>query len=61
MEATSVAKTLNDVVEELIYLCEIRGELSPEANTRTELKITELNAEYLRLQAQEKTVDFLVH
>lgn len=46
-----MAKTLNDVVEELIYLSEIRGELDLEANARTEQQIRELNEEYLRLQA----------
>ena len=47
-------KTLNDVVEELIYLCEIRGELDLEANYRNEQRIAELNQEYLRLQALEQ-------
>ena len=47
-------KTLNDVVEELIYLCEVRGELEPEVNARNEQRIAELNREYLRLQAQEE-------
>jgi hypothetical protein len=46
-------KTMNEVIEELIYLSEIRGELDPEANARNERRIAELNAEYLRLQAQE--------
>jgi uncharacterized small protein (DUF1192 family) len=49
-----VAKTLNDVVEELIYLSEIRGELDLESNARNEKRIAELNQEYLRLQAQEE-------
>lgn len=52
-----MAKTLNDVVEELIYLCEVRGELDLEANTRNEQRIAELNQEYLRLQALEPRVD----
>ena len=50
-------KTMNEVIEELIYLSEIRGELDPEANYRTEQRIAELNAEYLRLQALEQPVD----
>ena len=50
-------KTLNDVIEELIYLSEIRGELDLEANARNEKRIAELNAEYLRLQALEQPVD----
>ena len=48
-------RTMNDVIEELIYLCEIRGELDLEANARNEQRIAELNREYLRLQAQEMT------
>ena len=48
-------KTMNDVIEELIYLSEIRGELDLEANARNEKRIAELNQEYLRLQALEIT------
>jgi hypothetical protein len=48
-------KNLNDVIEELIYLCEIRGELDLETNARNERRIAELNQEYLRLQAQEQS------
>jgi anti-sigma factor RsiW len=50
-------KTMNEVIEELIMLCEVRGELEPEANARNERRIAELNAEYLRLQALEPVVD----
>ena len=46
-------RTLNDVIEELIRLCEIRGELDLEANAKNEKRIAELNQEYLALQAQE--------
>ena len=46
-------RTLNDVIEELIYLCEVRGELDLETNAKNEKRIAELNKEYLRLQAQE--------
>ena len=45
---------MNEVIEELIYLSEIRGELDLEGNHRTEQRIAELNQEYLRLQAQEE-------
>ena len=47
-------KTMNDVIEELIHLCEIRGELDLEANARNERRIAGLNQEYLRLQALEQ-------
>jgi hypothetical protein len=46
-------KTMNDVIEELIHLCEIRGELDLEANAKNERRIAELNQEYLRLQVLE--------
>jgi hypothetical protein len=45
---------MNDVIEELIHLCEVRGELDLETNARNERRITELNQEYLRLQALEE-------
>jgi len=47
-------KTLNEVIEELIYLCEVRGELDLETNAKNERRIAELNQEYLRLQALEE-------
>ena len=47
-------KTLNEVIEELIHLCEIRGELDLETNAKNEKRIAELNQEYLRLQALEE-------
>ncbi len=47
-------RTMNDVIEELIHLCEIRGELDLESNARNEQRIAELNQEYLRLQALEQ-------
>jgi len=46
-------RTLNDVIEELIRLCEVRGELDLEANAKNEKRIAELNQEYLRLQTEE--------
>jgi uncharacterized small protein (DUF1192 family) len=47
-------KTMNEVIEELIYLSEIRGELDLVGNHRTEQRIAALNQEYLRLQTQEE-------
>ena len=48
-------RTLNEVIEELITLCEVRGELDLETNARNERRIAELNQEYLRLQSLEET------
>lgn len=50
-------KTMNDVIAELIHLCEVRGELDLEGNAKTEKRIAELNQEYLRLQALEEQHD----
>jgi len=47
-------RTLNEVIEELIMLCEVRGELDLETNAKNERRIAELNQEYLRLQALEE-------
>jgi hypothetical protein len=47
-------RTMNDVIEELIHLCEVRGELDLEANAKNERRIAELNQEYLQLQALEE-------
>jgi hypothetical protein len=47
-------RIMNDVIEELIHLCEVRGELDLESNARNERRIAELNQEYLRLQALEE-------
>lgn len=47
-------RTMNEVIEELIHLCEIRGELDLEANAKNEKRIAELNQEYLRLQTLEE-------
>ena len=47
-------RTMNDVIEELIHLCEIRGELDLGANARNERRIAELNQEYLLLQDLEE-------
>ena len=48
-------RTMNDVIEELILLSEVRGELDLETNAKNERRIVELNQEYLRLQEQEMT------
>ena len=48
-----MTRTLNDVIEELICLCEVRGELDLEADAKNDKRIAELNQEYLTLQAQE--------
>ena len=41
----SVSQEIDSVMENLIMLCEIRGQLSPEANLETETKIASLKEE----------------
>jgi hypothetical protein len=41
---------LNSVLEEMIYLSEVRGELSPEANALTERRLAQLTLRYAELQ-----------
>ena len=43
---------INDLYEKVIYLCEIRGELSPEANAITEEQIA--NIMKMIREAEEK-------
>ena len=37
---------LNDVVEKMIYLWEIRGELDEKSNAKTERRLAELQRQY---------------
>ena len=37
---------LNDVVEKMITLCEIRGELDEKSNAKTERRLAELQRQY---------------
>ena len=41
---------LNELYEELIYLCEVRGELDADSNAKTEARIQELNKEIKELE-----------
>ena len=42
---------LNELYEELIYLCEVRGELDPDTNVMTEARIAELNTEIKAIES----------
>jgi hypothetical protein len=42
MMIRALKETINDLNEEMISLCEIRGELSDEDNTRVENRINEI-------------------
>jgi hypothetical protein len=40
-----MADTLDALYEELVYLCEVRGELDDESNARTEARIAAIEKE----------------
>ena len=48
----SVVQELHKVMEDLIYLCEIRGELDKDSNDRIENKIRKLEQRYKELQKE---------
>ena len=43
--------TINNLYEEMIYLCEVRGELDPESNAKIEARIRAINAEIKELES----------
>ena len=42
--------TIDNLYEELVYLCEVRGELDPESNAKIEARIAAINAEIKELK-----------
>ena len=44
---------INNLYNDMIYLCEIRGELDPESNAKTEEKINQITAEIQVLQFEQ--------
>ena len=56
----TIQDQINDVYEQMIYLCEVRGELSPEDNARTEQKIRDLQDELqvLQYEQDQAVIDF---
>ena len=56
----TIQDQINDVYEQMIYLCEIRGELDPESNARTEQKIRDLQDELQVLEYErcQEVIDF---
>ena len=43
--------TIDNLYEELVYLCEVRGELDPDSNQKIEERITAINAEIRELKS----------
>lgn len=56
----TIQDQINNVYEQMIYLCEVRGELDPESNARNESKLRELQDELqvLRYEQDMAVIDF---
>ena len=55
-----IQNQIHNVYEQMIYLCEVRGELDPESNARTEQKIRDLQDELQVLEYErcQEVIDF---
>jgi len=51
---------INNLYNDLVYLCEIRGELDPESNAKTEEKINQIVAEIqvLEFEQDQAVIEF---
>ena len=56
----TIQDQINDVYEQMVYLCEYRGELDPESNAKIEAKLSELQDELQVLEYErcQEVIDF---
>jgi hypothetical protein len=56
----SIRDQINNIYNDMIYLCEVRGELDPESNAKIEAKLKELQDELQVLQYEQDmaVIDF---
>jgi ABC-type phosphate transport system auxiliary subunit len=56
----TIQDQINNVYEQMIYLCEVRGELDPESNAKIEAKLSELQDELQVLEYErcQEVIDF---
>jgi ABC-type phosphate transport system auxiliary subunit len=56
----TIQDQINNVYEQMIYLCEYRGELDPESNAKIEAQLSELQDELQVLQYEQDmaVIDF---
>lgn len=56
----SIQDQINNIYNDMIYLCEVRGELDPESNAKIETKLKELQDELQVLQYEQDmaVIDF---
>ena len=56
----TIQNQIHNVYEQMIYLCEVRGELDPESNARIEQQIRDLQDELQVLEYErcQEVIDF---
>lgn len=56
----SIQDQIHNVYEQMIYLCEYRGELDPESNAKIEAKLSELQDELQVLEYErcQEVIEF---
>lgn len=56
----TIQDQIHNVYEQMIYLCEVRGELDPESNARIEQQIRDLQDELQVLEYErcQEVIDF---
>jgi ABC-type phosphate transport system ATPase subunit len=56
----TIRDQINNIYNDMIYLCEVRGELDPESNAKIEAKLKELQDELQVLQYEQdmEVIDF---
>jgi ABC-type phosphate transport system ATPase subunit len=56
----TIQNQIHNVYEQMIYLCEVRGELDPESNARIEQQIRDLQDELqvLQYEQDQAVIDF---
>jgi ABC-type phosphate transport system ATPase subunit len=56
----TIRDQINNIYNDMIYLCEVRGELDPESNAKIEAKLKELQDELQVLQYEQDmaVIDF---
>ena len=56
----TIQNQIHNVYEQMIYLCEVRGELDPESNARIEQQIRDLQdgLQVLQYEQDQAVIDF---
>jgi ABC-type phosphate transport system ATPase subunit len=56
----TIQDQISNIHEQMIYLCEVRGELDPESNAKIEEELNQLSAELqvLQFEQDQAVIDF---